>query len=202
MSASRPHPRPLTPARRPHWSARSRATQSPQLKHRPFARGHAQGDCIMARRLTITDCAEQDAASGATIDASGERNEPHQVRVDERQDERRALPSRLRNVSRRRTQRRPRRVAIHDSPSVDCRSGRSTRSRTVDGAVVVVPSARRGLLSVEEAAQYLGIASGTIRNWLSMRRIEHVKVGRLTRISQTVLDRYVAKHTVRAEAEE
>lgn len=198
MSASRPHPRPLTLARRPHWSARWRATQSPQLKHRPFARGHAQGDCIMATWLTITDGAEQDATSGATIDASGERNEPHQVRVDERQDERRALPSRLRNVSRRRA----RRVAIHDSPSLDCRSGRSTRSRTMDGAAVVVPPTRRGLLSVEEAAQYLGIASGTIRNWLSMRRIEHVKVGRLTRISQTVLDRYVAKHTVRAEAEE
>lgn len=63
-------------------------------------------------------------------------------------------------------------------------------------------SARRSLLSVDEAAQYLGISSGTMRNWLSMRRIEHVKVGRLTRISQAVLDRYVAVHTVRAETDQ
>jgi excisionase family DNA binding protein len=34
---------------------------------------------------------------------------------------------------------------------------------------------RRGLLSVEEAAEYLGISAGTMRNWISMRRIEHVK---------------------------
>jgi hypothetical protein len=31
-----------------------------------------------------------------------------------------------------------------------------------------------------------------------MKRIEHVKVGRLTRIPRVVLDRYIATHTVRA----
>ena len=60
---------------------------------------------------------------------------------------------------------------------------------------------RRRLLSVSEAAQYLGISTGTMRNWLSMRRIEHVKVGRLTRISYAALDRYIADNTVRAEAD-
>jgi excisionase family DNA binding protein len=40
------------------------------------------------------------------------------------------------------------------------------------------------LLSVGEAAQYLGISAGTLRNWISLRRIEHVKVGRLTRIAR------------------
>jgi len=58
------------------------------------------------------------------------------------------------------------------------------------------------LLSVNEAARYLGISPGTMRNWLSMRKLEHVKVGRLTRISCGVLDRYVADHTVRAEVGE
>jgi excisionase family DNA binding protein len=33
------------------------------------------------------------------------------------------------------------------------------------------------LLSVDEAAEYLGISAGTLRNWISMRRIEYVKVG-------------------------
>jgi excisionase family DNA binding protein len=55
----------------------------------------------------------------------------------------------------------------------------------------------RGLLSVDEAAQYLRVSPGTLRNWLSMRRLEFVKVGRLTRISQVALDRYIAAHTVR-----
>jgi excisionase family DNA binding protein len=61
-------------------------------------------------------------------------------------------------------------------------------------------SERRGLLSVEEAAAYLGISAGTLRNWISMRRIAHVKVGRLTRVSLTMLDRYIAGHTVEAIA--
>ncbi len=54
------------------------------------------------------------------------------------------------------------------------------------------------LLSVGEAADYLGISPGTLRNWLSMRRITYVKVGRLTKLSQDTLDRYVAEHTVEA----
>jgi excisionase family DNA binding protein len=60
---------------------------------------------------------------------------------------------------------------------------------------------RRGLLSVAEAATYLGVSAGTLRNWVSMRRIEFVKVGRLTRFSIAALDRYIAAHTVQAAAE-
>ena len=60
------------------------------------------------------------------------------------------------------------------------------------------PPPQSGLLSVEAGAAYLGISAGTLRNWLSMRRLEYVKVGRLTRIAQTTLDRYIAVHTIRA----
>jgi excisionase family DNA binding protein len=56
---------------------------------------------------------------------------------------------------------------------------------------------RRGLLSVDEAAQYLGVSSGTLRNWMSMRRVEFVKIGRLSKLTQSGLDRYIAAHTVR-----
>jgi excisionase family DNA binding protein len=62
-------------------------------------------------------------------------------------------------------------------------------------------AARRGLLAGEDAATYLGISAGTLRNWVSMRRIEYVKVGRLTRFSVAALDRYIAAHTVRAAGE-
>jgi excisionase family DNA binding protein len=56
---------------------------------------------------------------------------------------------------------------------------------------------RRGLLSFDEAAQYLCVSPGTLRNWTSMRRVEFVKIGRLTRFTQTALDRYITSHTVR-----
>ena len=52
------------------------------------------------------------------------------------------------------------------------------------------------LLSVEQAAEYLGVSPGTLRNWLSARRIAYVKVGRLTRLSSETLDRFISEHTV------
>lgn len=54
---------------------------------------------------------------------------------------------------------------------------------------------------MDEAAHYLGVSVGTLRNWASMRRIEFVKVGRLTRFSIAALDRYIVAHTVRAVGE-
>jgi excisionase family DNA binding protein len=60
------------------------------------------------------------------------------------------------------------------------------------------PATQRALLSVEQAAEQLGVSVGTLRNWLSMRRLEHVKVGRLTRIPQSAIDRYIAAHTIAA----
>jgi excisionase family DNA binding protein len=54
------------------------------------------------------------------------------------------------------------------------------------------------LLSVEQAAEYLGVRPGTLRNWLSARRIAYVKVGRLTRVSADTLNRFIAEHTVGA----
>jgi excisionase family DNA binding protein len=79
-------------------------------------------------------------------------------------------------------------VAVRDAPCRPRRSGMVRRPEL---------SRRPRLLSVEEAADYLGISTGTMRNWLSMRRIEYVKVGRLTRVSQAALDRYITVNTVR-----
>jgi excisionase family DNA binding protein len=53
-------------------------------------------------------------------------------------------------------------------------------------ATVPAPG-RRGLLSIDEAAEQLGISSGTMRNWVSVWRIGHVKVGRLTRVRPPIL---------------
>jgi excisionase family DNA binding protein len=70
------------------------------------------------------------------------------------------------------------------------------------GRMTPASERRRGLLTIEDAAAYLGLSPGTLRNWISMRRIDYVKVGRLTRISVVTLDRYIAANTVRAEGNE
>ena len=63
---------------------------------------------------------------------------------------------------------------------------------------MTAPRVAGPLLSVADAAEYLGISEGTLRNWLSMRRIDYVKVGRLTKLSRDTLDRYIAENTVEA----
>ena len=56
----------------------------------------------------------------------------------------------------------------------------------------------RPLLSVDDAALHLGVSAGTLRNWLSAKRLSYVKVGRLTKLSQDTLDEFIAEHTVEA----
>ena len=54
-----------------------------------------------------------------------------------------------------------------------------------------------GLATVNEAATFLAVSVGTLRNWLSAKKLEYVKVGRLTRICRDVLMRYVDANTVK-----
>jgi excisionase family DNA binding protein len=48
------------------------------------------------------------------------------------------------------------------------------------------------------AAAFLGIQSGTLRNWLTAKRIGYVKVGRLTKIPKSELDAYLSARFVPA----
>lgn len=57
------------------------------------------------------------------------------------------------------------------------------------------------LLTLEDAAGQLGISPGTLKHWIALKRIEHVKVGKFTRFTQGALDRFIASQTVAAEAE-
>jgi excisionase family DNA binding protein len=60
------------------------------------------------------------------------------------------------------------------------------------------PNDSTALLSVPEAADYLGMQPGTLRNWLSAKRLPYVKVGRLTRLSRRALDAFIESNTVDA----
>ena len=56
------------------------------------------------------------------------------------------------------------------------------------------------LLTVIEAAKYLGISPWTMRHWISDGKIEFVKYGNgLVRLKRSVLDGFVASCTIRAK---
>ena len=54
------------------------------------------------------------------------------------------------------------------------------------------------LLTLPEAAAYLGLSKLTLYEWVSMRKIEYVKVGRLVKFDQRQLERWIEKHTIKA----
>lgn len=61
-----------------------------------------------------------------------------------------------------------------------------------------VVAAPRGLLTLPQAAAYLNISPGTLRNWVSERRIAYVKVGSKTHFRLGALDAYIDANTVPA----
>lgn len=48
-------------------------------------------------------------------------------------------------------------------------------------------------MAPEEAAQYLGIALGTLRNWTSARFIPFAKKGRVVRYHRDTIDKWLTK---------
>lgn len=57
---------------------------------------------------------------------------------------------------------------------------------------------RSDLLSVEAAANRLSISTSTLRHWVSARRIEFVRVGRLTKFEPRTLDTYIDERREKA----
>jgi excisionase family DNA binding protein len=57
-----------------------------------------------------------------------------------------------------------------------------------------------GLLSVIEAAAYLGISRFTIYCWTSQKRIPYVKIGGRTMLLKEDLDRFISKNRVEPKA--
>jgi excisionase family DNA binding protein len=53
------------------------------------------------------------------------------------------------------------------------------------------------LLAVEQAAERLGVKPATIRSWILRReKLEVVKVGRLVRITEKSIERFIDDNTV------
>jgi excisionase family DNA binding protein len=66
----------------------------------------------------------------------------------------------------------------------------------LDRNTQAVTKAGKRLLTIPEAAGRLGLQPSTLRFWIWTRKIEHVKVGRAVRISETVVDKVIARGTV------
>ena len=52
------------------------------------------------------------------------------------------------------------------------------------------------LMSVKEAAAYVGLSPHTVYGMVNQRRIPYVKVGRLVKFDQGMLDAWIKQHTV------
>lgn len=54
------------------------------------------------------------------------------------------------------------------------------------------------MLSIAEAARRLGLKEGTVRLWISRRKIAHVKLGRAVRVPQEEIERLIRENTIPA----
>ena len=52
------------------------------------------------------------------------------------------------------------------------------------------------LLTMDEAAKYLGISKLTLYGWVSARKLGYVKIGRLVKFKQAQLDAWIDRHTI------
>ena len=57
---------------------------------------------------------------------------------------------------------------------------------------------RSRLVSINDAAEELGLAPVTLRSWIAQRRISSVKLGRSIRIPSSELDRLVERGSIPA----
>jgi len=63
----------------------------------------------------------------------------------------------------------------------------------------VCPAPRAQLLSLQQAADELGLSFATLRSWVWMRRIESVRLGRAVRIRRSVIEALIEQNVMPAD---
>lgn len=58
-----------------------------------------------------------------------------------------------------------------------------------------------GMLTVAETARRLGLKEGTVRMWISRRRLAHLKIGRAVRVPEEEVERIIRENTIPAHTE-
>ena len=56
----------------------------------------------------------------------------------------------------------------------------------------------RELLTIDQAAEILGIKPWTLRSWISQKRISYIKLGRLVRLDPKVIEDLIRQNTIDA----
>ena len=54
---------------------------------------------------------------------------------------------------------------------------------------------------MKQAAEYLGLQTATLYEWVSERKISYTKMGRLTKFDKRYLDKFIEQHTVKARGQ-
>ena len=75
------------------------------------------------------------------------------------------------------------------------------RSRMPTAAPTMKPAEpREDLLTPAQAARYLGISPWTLRLWVQLKKISHVRYGKqVVRFKPSVLDKFIATNTELAD---
>jgi excisionase family DNA binding protein len=57
---------------------------------------------------------------------------------------------------------------------------------------------QKRLLTIKETSEYLGISVNTLYSWVSQKKIDYVKIGRLTKFDLKVIDKFIENNSVEA----
>jgi|TARA_B100001971_G_C18209544_1_gene549759 excisionase family DNA binding protein len=57
---------------------------------------------------------------------------------------------------------------------------------------------QKRLLTIKEASEYLGISVNTLYSWVSQKKIDYVKMGRLTKFDLKSIDKFIENNSVEA----
>ncbi len=57
---------------------------------------------------------------------------------------------------------------------------------------------QKRLITIKEASGYLGISVNTLYSWVSQKKIDYVKMGRLTKFDLRVIDKFIENNSVEA----
>ncbi len=57
---------------------------------------------------------------------------------------------------------------------------------------------QKRLITIKEASVYLGVSVNTLYSWVSQKKIDYVKMGRLTKFDLKTIDKFIENNTVEA----
>ena len=57
---------------------------------------------------------------------------------------------------------------------------------------------QKRLITMKEASEYLGVSVNTLYSWVSQKKIDYVKIGRLTKFDLKAIDKFIENGSVEA----